>query len=56
MSLKITSSAFGEGQTIPEKYTCDGEDVSPPLVWSDLPGNAKSIALVSDDPDAPSGT
>jgi len=56
MSIQITSSAFTEGGMIPEKYTCKGEDVSPPLKWSQVPPDAKSIALISDDPDAPGGT
>ena len=56
MGIKIESSAFKEGGMIPLKYTCDGEDVSPPLKWGDLPTGTKSIALISDDPDAPGGT
>jgi Raf kinase inhibitor-like YbhB/YbcL family protein len=56
MGIKIESSAFKEGGMIPVKYTCDGEDVSPPLKWGDLPTGTKSIALISDDPDAPVGT
>ena len=56
MDLKITSSAFEEGGLIPPKYTCDGENVSPPLKWEAVPEGAKSIALISDDPDAPMGT
>jgi Raf kinase inhibitor-like YbhB/YbcL family protein len=55
-SLKLTSPAFAEGSTIPEKYTCDGQDASPPLTWSDLPKGTKSLVLISDDPDAPGGT
>jgi Raf kinase inhibitor-like YbhB/YbcL family protein len=54
--MQITSSAFREGQAIPRKYTCDGEDVSPPLSWSGAPEGTKSFALISDDPDAPVGT
>jgi Raf kinase inhibitor-like YbhB/YbcL family protein len=53
MSLTITSSAFSQNGEIPAKYTCDGKDVSPPLVWSGLPAGTKSLALVVDDPDAP---
>ena len=53
MSLKLTSSAFAPGGEIPSKYTCEGEDLSPPLAWSDVPANAKSLALIVDDPDAP---
>jgi len=56
MGIKIESSAFKEGGMIPVKYTCDGEDVSPPLKWGDLPTGTKSIALICDDPDAPVGT
>jgi len=54
--MKITSTAFREGQGIPRKYTCDGEDVSPPLSWTGAPQAAKSFAIISDDPDAPAGT
>ena len=53
MSLGITSPAFEEGRDIPVRYTCEGQDVSPPLKWSDLPSNAKTLALIVDDPDAP---
>lgn len=56
MPLKITSKAFGQGENIPPEYTCDGEDKSPPLEWNNIPDNTKSLALISDDPDAPSGT
>jgi Raf kinase inhibitor-like YbhB/YbcL family protein len=55
-TLEIKSSAFAEGQTIPEKYTCDGEDVSVPLSWPAPPEGTKSFALICDDPDAPMGT
>ncbi len=53
MSFTIHSSAFEEGGFIPVRYTCDGEDVSPPLRWSGVPEGARSLALVVDDPDAP---
>jgi Raf kinase inhibitor-like YbhB/YbcL family protein len=53
MTLQITSTAFPASGAIPLLYTCDGEDISPPLTWSDLPPNTKSLALVVDDPDAP---
>lgn len=56
MEIKITSSAFVEEGMIPSKYTCDGQDVSPPLEWGAVPEGTKSIALISDDPDAPRGT
>jgi len=54
--MKITSSAFEEGEMIPKKYTCDDVDISPPLKWSNVPEGAKTIALICDDPDAPVGT
>jgi Raf kinase inhibitor-like YbhB/YbcL family protein len=53
MVLQLTSSAFSRGGEIPAKYTCEGNDVSPPLAWSGVPANARSLALVVDDPDAP---
>lgn len=56
MEIKITSSAFAEDGLIPPKYTCDGSDISPPLQWEAMPEGTKSIALICDDPDAPSGT
>jgi len=56
MDINITSSAFEEGGLIPPKYTCDGDDISPPLQWDAGPEATKSIALISDDPDAPMGT
>jgi Raf kinase inhibitor-like YbhB/YbcL family protein len=56
MDIKVTSSAFPADGMIPAKYTCDGADVSPPLKWDSVPDGTKSIALVSDDPDAPMGT
>jgi len=54
--IKVTSAAFNEGQPIPRQHTCDGVNVSPPLEWSGLPKTAKTVAIVADDPDAPSGT
>lgn len=56
MSLAISSVAFTDGTRIPEKYTCDGKDISPPLSWSDMPEGTESFALICDDPDAPMGT
>lgn len=55
-TLKVTSSAFAFGQKIPSKYTCDGKDVNPPLHLENLPGEAISLAIVVDDPDAPART
>jgi Raf kinase inhibitor-like YbhB/YbcL family protein len=52
----LTSPAFDRGQPIPQRYTCEGDDVSPPLAWSGVPEGTASLALVVDDPDAPSGT
>lgn len=54
--IKVTSAAFKEGQPIPRAYTCAGVNVSPPLEWSGVPKAAKTIAIIVDDPDAPSGT
>jgi len=54
--LELTSSAFQEGGAIPTQFTCDGANQSPPLEWDDPPAGTKSLALVVDDPDAPSGT
>jgi Raf kinase inhibitor-like YbhB/YbcL family protein len=54
--IQITSPAFDEGGTIPVKYSCDGENISPPLEWSGVPKEAQSLALIVDDPDAPIGT
>jgi Raf kinase inhibitor-like YbhB/YbcL family protein len=53
--FSLTSSAFAYGQAIPRRHTCDGEDRSPPLSWSSPPGDARSLALILDDPDAPGG-
>ncbi len=55
MTIQITSSAFREGETIPRRYTGDGEDLSPPLRWADPPSGTRSFALICDDPDAPRG-
>jgi Raf kinase inhibitor-like YbhB/YbcL family protein len=56
MEIKMTSAAFEPGGMIPNKYTCDGQDISPPLSWGDVPDGTESIALICDDPDAPMGT
>jgi Raf kinase inhibitor-like YbhB/YbcL family protein len=54
--LNITSSSFGNNGPIPKKYTCDGEDVNPPLNIGRVPEGTKSLVLLVDDPDAPMGT
>ncbi len=56
MSLVLSSPEFQDGQPIPTRYTCDGENISVPLQWSDAPANSRTFALIVDDPDAPSGT
>jgi Raf kinase inhibitor-like YbhB/YbcL family protein len=56
MGFTLKSSAFEHEGEIPSKYTCDAEDVSPPLSWESPPEGVKSFALISDDPDAPVGT
>ncbi len=56
MPLQVKSSAFSHGERIPEKYTADGPDVSPPISWEGVPEGTASIAVICDDPDAPRGT
>lgn len=56
MALSLSSGAFQYGEKIPLKYTCDGEDISPPLEWNNVPQGTQSLALIADDPDAPVGT
>jgi Raf kinase inhibitor-like YbhB/YbcL family protein len=53
MSLTLTSPAFGSGGPIPSVHTCEGPDRSPPLAWHGVPADARSLALIVDDPDAP---
>jgi Raf kinase inhibitor-like YbhB/YbcL family protein len=51
--MQLTSTAFSQGQAIPSKFTCEGQDISPEFAWNDAPKSAKSFALVLHDPDAP---
>lgn len=53
--LELTSTAFDDGEQIPRRHTCDGEDIPPPLAWDHLPEGTRSLALIVHDPDAPSG-
>ena len=55
-SMLLQSSAFAAQEKIPKRYTCDGENISPPLSWSNLPANTASLVLIVDDPDAPKKT
>jgi len=55
-AMELTSPAFIDQGLLPEKFTCDGDGVSPPLSWKNAPGNTKSFALIADDPDASHGT
>lgn len=56
MSFVLKSPAFRNGGEIPSRYTCSGNDLSPPLLWGGAPANTRSFALIADDPDAPGGT
>ena len=56
MAFTLHVKGFGNGESIPKHYTCDGEDSSPALEWSDEPQGTNSFALIMDDPDAPAGT
>jgi Raf kinase inhibitor-like YbhB/YbcL family protein len=56
MQLTLISSAFADGARIPHRYTCDGEDLSPPFRWLGAPTNTKSFVFICSDPDAPGGT
>jgi Raf kinase inhibitor-like YbhB/YbcL family protein len=54
--ITVTSAAFRDGGTIPRRYSCDGDEVSPPLAWKGVPDGARELALLVEDPDAPGGT
>jgi Raf kinase inhibitor-like YbhB/YbcL family protein len=56
MSFRLSSAAFSDGRNIPARYSCDGENISPPLAWADTPAGTKSFALVVSDPDTARGT
>jgi Raf kinase inhibitor-like YbhB/YbcL family protein len=56
MPLTLHSPAVEEGGSLPRKYSCDGDDVSPPLSWTEAPDETESLVLIMDDPDAPAGT
>jgi len=55
-ALELTSSAYSDGENMPARYTGAGEDISPPLRWSDVPEGTESFVIIMDDPDAPMGT
>jgi Raf kinase inhibitor-like YbhB/YbcL family protein len=52
-TIVLTSQSFADGEALPERFSCEGEGISPPLSWSGLPDSAKGVALIADDPDAP---
>jgi len=54
--MQLRSAGFFDGATVPRRFTCDGEDLSPPLEWSGAPAGTRSLVLLCNDPDAPSGT
>lgn len=54
--MQLRSNAFADGAAIPRRFTCDGEDISPPLAWTGAPAATRSFALLCSDPDAPAGT
>lgn len=53
--IEVRSPAFDDGDKIPRDFTCDGKNISPPVAWSGVPADAKSLAIIADDPDAPAG-
>jgi len=53
MALAVASASFTDGGSIPRTYTCEGEDISPPLSWDGVPTDARSLVLIVDDPDCP---
>ena len=55
-AMQLTSAAFGQGDAIPVRFTCDGDDISPALTVTDIPTDAVSLVLIMEDPDAPGGT
>jgi Raf kinase inhibitor-like YbhB/YbcL family protein len=55
-AMQLSSAAFDPGERIPDRHTCDGQDLSPPLAWSEAPEGTRSLTLIMDDPDAPPGT
>ena len=56
MAMQLISPAFSDGQRIPDRHTCDGGDLSPPLIWSGAPDQVRSFVVLCSDPDAPGGT
>lgn len=56
MDIQVKSPAFKDGEKIPEKYTCSGDGISPPIAWETPSDNVESFALICEDPDAPMGT
>jgi len=56
MAFELTSTAMKPGDAVPKKYTGDGDDLSPPLKWTEPPSGTQSLALICEDPDAPRGT
>jgi Raf kinase inhibitor-like YbhB/YbcL family protein len=56
MAFRISSPAFADGADIPLRHTCDGDNLSPRLTWTEVPDGTRAFALIVDDPDAPGGT